>query len=98
MDHERMPAVRIRYPDETLRRHQLLGTFPGGLYDKEYSVLGSIWRSPYFGKLPFPCVRSLGSFLQPDKHPKDPMRSSKTLVMKYPSYDKATDNILLSLF
>ena len=27
--------------------------FWGGLYNKDYSILGAILGSPYFGKLPF---------------------------------------------
>ena len=31
------------------------GTFLGGSYNKDYSILGSILGSPYFGKLPHYC-------------------------------------------
>ena len=30
-----------------------MGTFFGGPHNKDYSILGSILGSPYFGKLPF---------------------------------------------
>ena len=33
------------------------GTLFGGPYDKDYTILGSILGSPYFGKLP--CLTSL---------------------------------------
>ena len=31
---------------------KILGTFFGGPHNKDYSILGSILGSPYFGKLP----------------------------------------------
>ena len=34
-------------------RFKIMGTFFGGPYNKDYSILGSILGSPYFGKLPF---------------------------------------------
>ena len=34
---------------------QLRGTFFGGPYKKDYSILGSILGYPYFGKLPYLC-------------------------------------------
>ena len=46
------------------RTHKTLnGDFPklgvpfGGPYDKDYTILGSILGSPYFGKLPNPQLR-----------------------------------------
>ena len=33
------------------------GTFFGGSHNKDYSILGSILGSPYFGKLPYLCIR-----------------------------------------
>ena len=32
---------------------KIRGTFLGGLYNKDYSILGSLFGSPYFGKLPY---------------------------------------------
>ena len=32
---------------------KIRGTFFGGPYSKDYSILGSILGSPYLGKLPF---------------------------------------------
>ena len=32
---------------------QIWGYLLGGLYDKDYSILGSILGSPYFGKLSY---------------------------------------------
>ena len=34
---------------------QNYGYLVGGAHNKEYSILGSILGSPYFGKLPFSC-------------------------------------------
>ena len=34
----------------------LAGTLFRGPYNKDYSILGSILGSPYFGKLPYPVL------------------------------------------
>ena len=36
---------------------KIRGTFSGGPYNKDYSILGSILGSPYLGKLPYIVVR-----------------------------------------
>ena len=46
---------------------EIRGTLFGGPYSKDYSMLGYILGSPYFGKLPYP-NRPKPCFLNPIEH------------------------------
>ena len=50
----RMPRIPVRRsaPLETWGFPKIKGTLFGGPHNKDYSILGSILGSPYFGKLP----------------------------------------------
>ena len=58
---------------------KIRGTFVGGPYNKDYSILVSILGSPYFGKLPFRV--GVEVFLDRPVDTKDVPFSLRTMVL-----------------
>ena len=55
-DHSYVPAIDFKWGFPKIR-----GTLLGGLYNKDYSMLGSLLGSLYFGKLPNPTTFAWGN-------------------------------------